>query len=331
MEIERQVFPLFASFVRDVAKTYPETKNCLYRNYEECLVDTETKSLQECPKLQRFLDTIYEHKSKITRKEESFFEVEDILEEISFKNLWQKNITDKTKATIWKYFQTFSLLVINLKSSQELKDALSSIQNDEEEVHIDDKKVAKELKQMKRLTESVQQEIPEEEDGEFDLENMLGGMMDTNIGKIAKEVAGSMDMEKVFGNVDESTNPMELMSQMMNPEKMGQIFQNIHSVMETKMEKGDFKKDDLKKEAEGMYGNMAQNPMFQGMMDQMQGPAGATGEAATGTTEATGGATGGVTGGVTGGATEAELSKEEKRKILKEKIRAKESERTGGK
>ena len=197
MEIERQVFPLFASFVRDVAKTYPETKNCLYRNYEECLVDTETKSLQDCPKLQRFLDTIYEHKSKITNKEERFFDVVDILEEISFKNLWQKNITEKTKATIWKYFQTFSLLVINLKSSQELKDALYSIQNDEEEVHIEDKKVAKELKHMKRLTESVQQGIPEGE-GEFDLDNMLGGMMDSNIGQIAKEVAGSMDMNSMF-------------------------------------------------------------------------------------------------------------------------------------
>ena len=88
---------------------------------------------------------------------------------------------------------------------------------------------------MKQLSESVQQEIPDES-GELDLENMLGGLMDTNIGKIAKEVAGTMDMEQVFGNVDESTNPMELMSQMMNPDKMGKIFQNINSVMEKKME-----------------------------------------------------------------------------------------------
>ena len=96
------------------------------------------------------------------------------------------------------------------------------------------------------------------------------------------------------------------------------------------MEKGDFKKEDLKKEAEGMYGNMAQNPMFQGMMDQMQGPAGAGGAGATeGATE--GGEAEAGTTEATGGATEAALSKEEKRKILKEKIRAKESERTGGK
>ena len=232
--MEQQVYPLFSSFIRDLGKTYPEIKNCLYRNYEECLMDTETKPLSECPKLQVFLDVVHTNSTKITKKDITFFETENILEEISFENLWSKNISEKTRATIWKYFQTFSLLTINMKSSQALKDALSSIQNDEE-VDLADKGVAKDLKKMKQLSESVQQEIPDES-GELDLENMLGGLMDSNIGKIAQEVAGTMDMEQVFGNVDESTNPMELMSQMMNPDKMGKIFQNINSVMEKKME-----------------------------------------------------------------------------------------------
>jgi hypothetical protein len=311
MEMEQQVYPLFSSFVRDLGKTYPEIKNCLYRNYEECLVDTDGKPLSECPKLQVFLDVVHTHNTKITKKDITFFETENILEEISFHNLWHKNISDKTRATIWRYFQTFSLLTINLKSSQALKDALSSIHNDEE-VDLEDKVVAKELKKMKQLSESVQQEIPDDS-GELDLEDMLGGLMDTNIGKIAQEVAGTMDMEQVFGKVDESTNPMELMSQMMNPDKMGQIFQNINSVMEKKMKDGEFQQEDLKKEAEGMYGNMAQNPMFKNMMSQMQ-PEGAGGpEQPEGPTLEP----------------EPELTKEEKRRLLKEKIKEKEDERTG--
>ncbi len=316
--MEQQVYPLFSSFIRDLGKTYPEIKNCLYRNYEECLVDTETKPLSECPKLQVFLDIVHTHSTKITKKDITFFETENILEEISFENLWSKNISEKTRATIWKYFQTFSLLTINLKSSQALKDALSSIQNDEE-VDLADRGVAKDLKKMKQLSESVQQEIPDES-GELDLENMLGGLMDSNIGKIAQEVAGTMDMEQVFGNVDESTNPMELMSQMMNPDKMGKIFQNINSVMEKKMEDGEFKQEDLKKEAEGMYGNMAKNPMFKNMMSQMapEGP------------DRTEGAEGPDISEMSNDREpEPELSKEEKRRLLKEKIKAKENERTG--
>lgn len=318
--MEQQVYPLFSSFIRDLGKTYPEIKNCLYRNYEECLVDTDNKPLSKCPKLQVFLDVVHTHSTKITKKDITFFETVNILEEISFKNLWSKNISEKTRATVWKYFQTFSLLTINMKSSQALKDALSSIQNDEE-VDLADRGVAKDLKKMKQLSESVQQAIPDES-GELDLENMLGGLMDSNIGKIAQEVAGTMDMEKVFGNIDESTNPMELMSQMMNPDKMGKIFQNINSVMEKKMENGEFQQEDLKKEAEGMYGNMAQNPMFKNMMSQMapEGSEGAEGAEGSGAN---------ISEVSNDREPEPELSKEDKRRLLKEKIKAKENERTG--
>ena len=110
-------------------------------------MDTETKPLSECPKLQVFLDVVHTNSTKITKKDITFFETENILEEISFENLWSKNISEKTRATIWKYFQTFSLLTINMKSSQALKDALSSIQNDEE-VDLADRGVAKDLKKM---------------------------------------------------------------------------------------------------------------------------------------------------------------------------------------
>jgi len=89
-------------------------------------------------------------------------------------------------------------------------------------------------------------------------------------------------------------------------------------VMEQKMESGDISKDDLKKEAEGMYGTMAENPMFKGMMGQMQeGTAPTAAEPAA--EEAKADASTGT----------VELTKDEKRSLLKEKIKAKEMERTG--
>ena len=316
MDIEKQVSPLFESFIQDLSKTYPEIKNCLYRNYEECLL-TETP-LSEMPKLQSFLDLVHENGKKISTKDESFFEIDNILEEISFQNLWSKNISDKTRSTIWKYFQTFSILTINLKSSQDLKDALSSLRESDnsEEVSITNKEVASDLRKLKKLASGVQEEIPDEA-GEVDLEGMLGGMMDSNIGQIAKEVAETMDVEAMFGDVSENTNPMEIMSQMMNPEKMGGIFQNINQVMNKKMENGEFNKEDLKKEAEGMYGSMAQNPMFSGLMGQMQdhGPAGGPEPSAQGPQVEE------VQEGV--------LTKEDKRQLLKDKIKEKKKDRMG--
>ena len=45
-QIEQQAFSIFSSFIQDLSKTYPEIRNCLYRNYEDCITKSEKKSLQ---------------------------------------------------------------------------------------------------------------------------------------------------------------------------------------------------------------------------------------------------------------------------------------------
>ena len=269
MDIEKQVFTIFSSFIRNLSKTFPEIKNCLYRNYESEITGENLK-LSDCPKIQSFLDKVHENNELIRKKDEKLF-TEDIefLEEISFQRLWNKNITEKTKESIWKYFKSFTIITINLNSSKELKEVLETIGNEDEvsKEDIKDKQTAKTLKDLKKLSEEVKEEVTEED--EIDLENMLGGLMDTNIGSIAKEVATSINIQDMFGNVDENTNPMEMMAQMMNPEKMGSIFQNINNVMEKKMESGELDQEILKKEAQDMYGNMADNPLFSNLMGQM--------------------------------------------------------------
>lgn len=308
MDIEKQVFNIFSSFIRDLSKTFPEIKNCLYRNYEQEIVGEDLK-LDSCPKIQYFLEKINENSKMIENKDEKFFEIEDLLEEISFKRLWEKNISDKTKNTIWKYFQTFTIININLNSSKQLQEALSSMSEGEiKKEDIKDKQTAKDLKKLKKLAEEVK--IEKDED-ELDLENMLGGLMDSNIGSIAKEVASGMKIDEMFGDIDENSNPMDVMAQMMNPEKMGNIFQNINSVMEQKMKDGELNEDILKKEAENMYGDMANNPLFGNLMKQMN-PENPRTEI-TKTTEST---------------ETKQLTKEEKKEKLKKKIEDKKKERT---
>lgn len=308
MDIEKQIFSIFSSFIRDLSKTFPEIKNCLYRNYEQEIVGEDLK-LDSCPKIQCFLAKINDNSKLIEDKNEKLFEIEDLLEEISFKRLWEKNISDKTKNTIWKYFQTFTIININLHSSKQLKEALSSMDEGEiKKEDIKDKQTAKDLKKLKKLVSEVK---TEKDNDELDLENMLGGLMDSNIGSIAKEVASSMKIDEMFGNIDENSNPMDVMAQMMNPEKMGNIFQNINSVMEQKMKDGELNEDILKKEAENMYGDMANNPLFGNLMKQMN-PGNTSGKSeSTDSKELT-----------------KELTKEEKKEKLKKKIEAKKNERT---
>ena len=73
-QIEQQAFSIFSSFIQDLSKTYPEIKNCLYRNYEDCIMNDNRKSLKEFPKLCKFLDLIQEHEKYITDKNSEFFD-----------------------------------------------------------------------------------------------------------------------------------------------------------------------------------------------------------------------------------------------------------------
>lgn len=302
MDIDKYVFNIFSSFVRDLSKTFPEIKNCLFRNYEKEILGENLK-LNDCLKLKSFLLKIEENSKLIENKDEKFFEIEDILEEISFKKLWEKNITDKTKTIIWKYFQTFTIININLNSSQKLQDALSMI-NDSgiSKENIEDKETIKDLKKLKKLTENVKENKTEDE---IDLENIMGGFMDSNIGSIAKEVASSMNINEMFGDINENSNPMEVMSKMMNPENMKNIFGNINSVMEEKMKDGELNEDILKKEAENVYSNMSDNPLFGNLMQEMNKDKNNQSENQ-----------------------DTKLTRDEQKKKLKEKIKKKEKERS---
>lgn len=262
-EVEQKLFSLFSDFTRDLSKVFPEIKSSLYRNYEDCLVEGD-KCLKDFPKVKRFLELIDDYEKYIVDKNLEFFDLEvEFLEEIHFNRLWEKNISNKTRESIWKYLQTFQLISINLKSSEALNKVLEGDKIDKSDM--------KDLKKMQKLSEEVQSKPNDLPEGENELDQILGGLMDSGIGEIAKEVAGNLDVENIFGSVDENSNPMELMTQLMNPEKMGSIFKNINSVMEKKMDSGELTKEDLKKEAEGMMGQMGNNPMFKNMMQGMSG------------------------------------------------------------
>jgi len=300
-EIEKKLFSLFSDFIRDLSKVFPEIKNSLYRNYEDCLVESESKSLSDFPKVKRFLELIGDYEKYIVDKNLEFFDLEvEFLEEISFKRLWEKSISNKTRESIWKYLQTFQLISINLKSSEALNAALEGDKID--------KSTMKDLKKMQKLSEEVQSKSNSTE-GENELDQMLGGLMDSGIGEIAKEVARGLDVESMFGSVDENSNPMELMAQLMNPDKMGAIFNNINSVMEQKMANGELSQEGLKKEAEGMMGQMGENPMFKNMMQGMQDVNSMD------------------TGDTPRPDNKEELSREEKQRRLREKIKQKQNNR----
>ena len=102
---------LFKSFIDDIIKVFPEYEKRLKDYYCEIYNSEEKEYLR----VKSFLKNINEISEKIVDKDITLFEDDPIiLQNVSFKLMWNSNISDETKNTIWKYLQTFC--IINIKS-----------------------------------------------------------------------------------------------------------------------------------------------------------------------------------------------------------------------
>ena len=273
MDISNQCLSVFKSFVNDIIKVFPEYKIKLEDIYgtllkmDECVLDEEEL-------LKEFLDRVHKLNKKITNKDESMFNDDPLLlTDISFKNIWTTNISYKTKETIWKYLQTFCLLALNRQSNKDLENALSEL-SENKNVELKDKKVASDVKKIKKMTENIKEPIAvdmSEEPSEPEpslMDNPLEALMgNSDIGKLAEEVSKELDIESMFGSMD-SDNPMEVFQNLMNGGAMSKIMGTIHNVVNDKVEKGELNKEDMLNEAQGIYGQLGQSDMLQEMANQ---------------------------------------------------------------
>lgn len=280
MDIHNQCLSVFKSFINDIIKVYPEYQDTIHETYGSIL-SIDSCTIEDNELLKEFLERVHKLNKKITNKDESLFTEDSlILTNISSKEMWDQKISYKTKETIWKYLQTFCLLALNHQSNQELQTALSSL-NDNKTIEITDKKIASDVKKIKKMSENIKEPIAEDmstneepapestnETNPFsDMDNLLNG---SEIGKIAKEVSETLDIESMLGG--DSGNPMEMFQKLMSGDAMGKIMGTIHNVVNDKVESGQLNENTMKNEAEGMYKNMGNNPLFQAMNQMGQQP-----------------------------------------------------------
>ena len=171
--------------------------------------------------------------------------------DISFKNIWTTNISYKTKETIWKYLQTFCLLALNHQSNKQLADALNDL-SDNKEIELKDKKIASDVKKIKKMTENIKEPIAEEINKPPEPENPFQSIMgNTEIGKLAEEVSNQIDLESMLGSVD-SDNPMEIFQNLMSGGHEPN-YVTIHNVVNSKVDKGELSREGMMSEATKIF------------------------------------------------------------------------------
>lgn len=333
---EKEIVPeeftkVINDFVKDLRTTFPEYEtfiNKWWKGIEQFnYIDEEEERNRVFEKSQtnsvhilfdfckkkfppRFFDILYQNDDIF--KEDSTVDTE-FLPNIHFKNLWQCDISQKTRETIWKYLQ---LIMFSVIGKLDNKDAFGDTAKIFEAINEDDfkSKLEETLTHMKNLFDNSEN-LSEGLDSGINMENIpdaekmhehISGMLDGKLGQLAREIAeetatnlnmdleGMTDMKDVFQKL------------IKNPTKLMGLVKSVGDKLDSKIKSGDLKESELIAEATDIMNKMKTMPG----MDNIQSMLSKMGM-------------GGLGGKVNMGAMQSNLNQKMKMVKTKERIRAK--------
>jgi len=320
----RVTFPEYEAFIHKWWKdkehfNYIEDETERNEAYEKSQKDSCVILFDFCQKKfpPRFFDILYQNEEMF--KEESDLDTE-FLPKIHFKNLWQCDISDKTRETIWKYLQLISFSIVG---TLENKEAFGDTAKLFEAINADEfkSKLEETLSHMQNLFDSSanfgsenlgeglnMEDIPDP----TQIHDHITGMLDGKLGQLAREIAEETAAEL---NMDfENTTDMKDIFQKLikNPTKLMGLVKNVGSKLDDKIKSGDLKETELIAEASEIMNKMKSMPgmgNIQSMLSKM-GMAGMAGMAGGG-------------GKMNMGAMEANLNQRMKMAQTRERCKAK--------
>jgi hypothetical protein len=261
----------------------------------------------------RFFDILYQNDEMF--KEESEIDTE-FFPKIHFKNLWQCDISDKTRETIWKYLQ---LMLFAVVGSLDNKEAFGDTAKLFEAINEDEfkSKLQETLSHMQDLFDGSGN--PSENLGEGltpgDLPNAeqinehITGMLDGKIGQLAREIAEETAVNLNM-DFDGATDMKDVFNQLVkNPTKLMGLIKTVGDKLDTKLKSGELKESEMIQEATEIMNKMKNMPGM-GNIQSMLSKMGMSG-------------LGGLGGKVNTGAMEAQLNQRLKMAKTKERIKAK--------
>lgn len=259
----------------------------------------------------RFFDILYQNADIF--KEDSDVDTE-FLPKIHFKNLWQCDISDKTKETIWKYLQ---LIMFSIVGTLENKDAFGDTAKLFEAINDEEfkSKLEETLSNMQGIFDTSGNFSDASEGAGINMENMpdantiqdhISGMLEGKIGQLAREIAedaaANLDID-----FDDATDVKGVFQKLMkNPTKLMGLVKNVGSKLDSKMKSGELKESELIAEATEIMNKMKGMPG----MDNIQSMLGKMG-------------LNGMGGKMNMGAMESQLNKRMQMAKNKERMKAK--------
>ena len=322
-----EFFKIINDFTIDILITFPEYSGIISRWWNN-LEDEETKKketlvvFRHCVKVfpERFFDILYKNAELFLDESEHSTE---FLPGIVFKQLWNLDISDKTKETIWKYLQLILFSVIGtVHNSSDLGDTAKLFEAiNEEELK---QKLEETLEGMQNLFDTGSSPLNENMDASFNginMENMpnadqlhehINSMMEGKLGKLALELAEET-AEDLNLDMDDTGDAKDVFQKLFkNPGKMMNMVKNIGTKIDAKLKSGEIKESELMEEGMELLNKMKNMPGM-GDMQKMFSQMGIPGL--------------GKGAKVNMGAMEAQLNKNMKMAKMKERLKAKQEQK----
>jgi hypothetical protein len=344
MEIPEEFSKVIRDFVNDMRVTFPEYSSIINKwwkdtaNFDSIEDEEERKKTIEqsektsisilfnfCKKKYppRFFEILYQNDEMFT--EDSSVDTE-FLPHIHFKDLWQFDITEKTREAIWKYLQLILFSIVNTIENKEMfgdtAKLFESINEDEFKSKLEETFTKMQdifnQKNDENTNENTNtntfgsninmEDLPNADD----IHERLTGMLDGKLGKLAKEIAEEtaqnldIDMENVSDMKDVFNNLIK------NPNKLMGLVKSVGEKLDTRIKSGEMKESELIAEATELMNKMKNMPGMDGIQS-MLGKMGGVGNM------------GGLGKGakMNYGAMEAELDKKMRIAKMKERMKSK--------
>ena len=292
VEPPEEFIKILPDFINDILNTFPEYDAIINKWWKvksfEDVEDPVERESQIVKDKENRIKFVFKHCLAVYP--ERFFEIlyqndemfgpessanTDFLPGISFKYLWQLDVSEKTRETIWKYLQLISISVIGCVHN---KEAFGNTSKLFENIDEDDfkGKLEETLEKMQGLFDSGMNGEGEEgqEEGKGstnginmesmpsadDIHSHINNMMTGKIGNLAKEIAeetasdlnidmeGTTDVKGVFKNLFK------------NPGKLMNMVKNVGEKLDSKIKSGDIKETELIAEASDLMNKMKNMP-----------------------------------------------------------------------
>jgi hypothetical protein len=276
LKVPDEFYKIVNDFVVDILTTFPEYAGIVSRWWSHGKVGYSDKKDAECLAVfrhcvkifpERFFDILY--KNPEIFKEESV-ENTEFLPGIVFKLIWSDNITETTRATIWKYLQLILFSVIGtVHTSSELGDTAKLFEAiNEEELKAKLQETFENMQDMFEADNNTENDansegikpnmenMPSPEQIHEHINSMMGGKLGKLAMELAEETANDLNLD-----LDETKDAKDVFQKLFkNPGKMMGMVKNIGDKIDEKIKSGEIKESELMSEGMDLLNKMQSMP-----------------------------------------------------------------------